>query len=102
MRIRTTNAMEKSTTFPRTLEIGTTKRGKNTFLINAALPTRLLEDVVTLLATKAHGTNAAKLKISYGTPFDGILASRPKKSVKTTIFMNGWMTAHEAPSTVCL
>jgi hypothetical protein len=31
-----------------------------------------------------------------------MLASFPKKRLKTTIVKNGWMIAHAAPSAVCL
>ena len=35
-------------------------------------------------------------------PSEGILASRPKKRLKTTMVKNGWMIAQAAPSAVCL
>ena len=45
------------------------------------------------LAKYVQGSSAAKAKIGYGTPSDGSLASRPKKSVKTAIVISGWSTA---------
>ena len=37
-----------------------------------------------------------------GMPSDGIFASRPKNSEKMSIVKSGCMTAHAAPSAVCL
>jgi len=58
-------------------------------LIKFALPTRLFDEFVRLVAKNVHGTRAAKLKIGYGTPSEGTFASLPKKRLNTTIVKNG-------------
>ena len=82
--------------------MGIVSRGKYTLRIRFALSTRLFEDCDSPLAKNVHGTSAAYAKIGYGIPSDGIFASLPKNSEKTTIVKNGWMIAHAAPSAVCL
>src|SRR5687767_7244790 len=102
MKRSTTKARVKSTTPDITLEIGMASRGKNTFLMRFALPTRLSADCARLLAKNVQGTSAAYAKIGYGTPSDGIRASRPKNRLNTTMVKKGWIMAHAAPSAVCL
>jgi len=46
---------------------------------------------------KNHGTSAAYAKIGYGTPPDGIFATRENTIVNTAIVASGWAIAHATP-----
>src|SRR5215470_15673682 len=98
----TAKAITKSTTPDSTVAMGMIRRGKYTLVIKLALPTKLFDDWARPLAKNIHGTNAAYVKIGYGTPSDGIFPSLPKKMLNTTIVKNGWMIDQAAPSAVCL
>ena len=54
------------------------------------------------LAKNCHGSMAAKTRIGYGTPSDGIFAHLPKTTVSTIIVNKGRNKAHRMPMTVCL
>jgi hypothetical protein len=82
--------------------MGTTRRGKYTFVIRCWLETRLLEDSFSAKANNCHGSRPVNANTGYGTPSDGIFASRPKKTLNTTIVRTGCKTAQAAPSAVCL
>src|ERR1041385_4155967 len=98
----TQKEIPKSTSPASTDEIGTTSRGKYTFLIRFWLPTRLFADSLSAYANSCHGSSAVYANTGYGTPSDGTFASRPKNTLNTTIVKNGCRIAHAAPSAVCL
>src|SRR5674476_51213 len=80
---------------------GMISRGKYTFVIRFALVTSDALAAEKELEKYIHGMSAASVNTEYGTPSDGIFASRPKIKVKITMVSRGWSTAHAAPSTVC-
>jgi hypothetical protein len=53
------------------------------------LLTRLLLEAVNAFAKSCHGNNPQNVNTGYGTPSDGIPASRPKKTLKTIIMNSG-------------
>jgi hypothetical protein len=71
-------------------------------VIRSGVATRLFAAAVSEFAKNVHGRSAAYAKSGYGTPSEGMPAKRPKKRLKTTIVMNGWMIAQDAPKAVCL
>jgi hypothetical protein len=71
-------------------------------VIRALLDTRLWEACWSPLAKKVQGTRAQNAKMGYGTPSEGTRASRPRKTVKTTMIVIGWIIAQDAPMAVCL
>ena len=77
-------------------------RGKYTLVMSRWLATTLLLDSVSANANSCHGSSAQNANTGYGTPSDGMRASRPKKIVNTTIVVSGCRIAHAAPSAVCL
>ena len=96
------NAGKKSTIGTVTAANGIRTRGKYTFVTRPLLVTRLVLDSATADAKNVHGRSAEKVKIGYGTPFDGKLPNFPKTRLKTTIVRNGWMIAQATPIEVCL
>ena len=71
--------------------------------IRLALPTRLLEASLNPVEKNVHGSMPANTIRGYGAvPSDGRLAMRPNIMEKTSMVMNGRITAHAAPITVCL
>src|SRR5687768_12184967 len=96
------NVSAKSTSPASTVASGSVRRGKYTFVMRCALPTRLFDAIVRPVAKNVHGTSAAYANREYGTPSDGTRASRPKNSVNTSIVSSGCSTAQATPRTVCL
>ncbi|MEJ0054746.1 MAG: hypothetical protein WDN75_03325 [Bacteroidota bacterium] len=43
-----------------------------------------------------------KTKTGYGSPWEGMFSVLPKKKVKMSIIISGWIIAHMKPRTVCL
>src|SRR3954464_8991240 len=66
------------------------------------LITRLLEDCVSPKEKKVHGTSPAMANSGYGMPSEGILASRPKNKLNTSMVKTGCKIPHAAPNAVCL
>src|SRR6476620_3871458 len=96
------NAGKKSAIGTVTAAKGNRTRGKYTFVTRPLLVTRLVLESATPAAKNVHGKRAEKVKIWYGTPFDGKLPNFPKTRLKTTIVRNGWITAQATPIEVCL
>src|SRR2546430_16642111 len=92
----------KSTRLVITLLAGTTNRGKYTLEIMLALVTRLLPLSASAVEKNCQGSRPQKTRMGYGTPSEGILAKRPKTTVRTTIVNNGRITPQATPTTVCL
>src|SRR3989344_5800096 len=96
------NAMQKSSSSTPATDDGIIRRGKYTFVISFSSSTTLLPAMRITFEKNVQGRSPAYTKIGYGSPSEGILASAPKKILKTIIFINGWITAHAAPIAVCL
>src|SRR5438552_15557358 len=84
-----------------TVAVGTISRGKYTFVIRFALPTRLFDDCVSAFEKKVHGTSAASVNSGYGTPSDGTCARRPKNTLNTSIVRNGWRSEERRVGKEC-
>ena len=76
---------------------GTISRGKYVFVTMLRYVIRLSVPLDTEFEKKKNGTSAAYAKIGYGTPSDGIFATRENTIVNTTIADSGWTMAHAMP-----
>jgi hypothetical protein len=95
-------AIRKSINLVITEESGSIRRGKYTLVIMDWLLTRELLVSDNAVEKNCQNSNPVYTKIGYGTPSEGILTSSPKKTVNTTIVINGWNIAHATPINVCL
>src|SRR5438552_6829565 len=90
-------AAKKSMGREHTCHSGTISRGKYVFVTMFRYVMRLSVPLATEFEKKNQGTSAAYAKIGYGTPSDGIFATRENTIVKTIIADNGCTIAHAMP-----
>src|SRR6266571_8646806 len=90
-------AAEKSISREHTCASGTISRGKYVFVTMLRYVIRLRVPDATEFEKKNQGTSAAYAKIGYGTPPDGILASRENTIVNTAIVASGCAIAQAMP-----
>src|SRR5665213_1932075 len=93
---------KKSMKREHTCESGTISLGKYVFVTMLRYVIRLSVPLDTEFEKKKNGTSAAYAKIGYGTPSDGMCATRENTMVKTTIADSGWTIAHAKPKNAWL
>src|SRR2546422_8786317 len=98
----TTDDSSRSTTLASTGPTGARTRGKYTFVIRFALPTRLAEPSVTELAKKTQMTDPVSVSGAYACPGVYTCATLLKKSVNTIMYITGCRIAQVTPRNVCL